>query len=307
MYERCVILSVISERQGNDLEYNWQERKRMDNIRMVALDLDGTTLDSQRRFSPRTIEAFRRAMERGVHIVISTGRVWCSLPSQMFDIEGLEYVITSNGASVTRLPEKERIFEKNLDPDAVRQVVDLVRNRDFSVDGFTDGQAYIDAAEYEDIQRNGSTYRDAEYVLSTRKPVDNIYDFILQNRDHIENISLNFRTDEEKDAFRPEIEAVPGITLTSSWHNNFEIGGPDTSKADALHYLMGRLDIHKSQLMACGDSPNDLKMMKLAGIGVAMGNASDAMKKEADYVTDTNNEDGVAKAIERFVLRQDSK
>ena len=154
--------------------------------------------------------------------------------------------------------------------------------------------------EYEDIQRNGSTYRDAEYVLSTRKPVDNIYDFILQNRDHIENISLNFRTDEEKDAFRPEIEAVPGITLTSSWHNNFEIGGPDTSKADALHYLMGRLDIHKSQLMACGDSPNDLKMMKLAGIGVAMGNASDAMKKEADYVTDTNNEDGVAEAINRY-------
>ena len=100
-----------------------------------------------------------------------------------------------------------------------------------------------------------------------------------------------------------ELTDIPNITLTSSFDYNIEIGDRTTSKAAALKFLMKRLGIHKSQLMACGDSENDLAMMRLAGLGVAVANASRHVQEQADYVTDTNDRDGVAKAIERFVLK----
>lgn len=92
--------------------------------------------------------------------------------------------------------------------------------------------------------------------------------------------------------------------MTSSFAHNYEIGGETTSKAEALRFLMKKLGLNSSQLMACGDSPNDEEMIKLAEIGVVMGNASEEMKARADYVTDSNAEDGVAKAIEKFVLKE---
>ena len=92
-------------------------------IRMVALDLDGTTLNSRGEISARTAKAFLNAMEKGVHIVISTGRTYQSLPGQLFSIKGLEYVITSNGAHITRLKDGELIYENNLAPEAVLTVI----------------------------------------------------------------------------------------------------------------------------------------------------------------------------------------
>lgn len=271
-------------------------------IRMIALDLDGTTLTGRSEISPRTVEALHRAMEQGVHIVISTGRPWCSLPEAIFGIDGLEYMITSNGAAITRISGRERIYENCNEPAAVERIVALLRGRGFSVDAFTDGQAYIGAAEYREMKENGCSFRDADYVLRTRRPVADIFDFMLEHKDRLENISIVFRREEDQKEVMRQLAAMDDITLTSSFHNNLEIGGPTTSKADALRFLMRRLSIDSDRLLACGDSPNDSRMIELARIGIVMGNASEHMKARADFVTDTNDNDGVAKAIEKFVL-----
>ena len=149
---------------------------------------------------------------------------------------------------------------------------------------------------------NGSTYRDAAYVKATRNPVPQILDFMLANQEKIENISLNFEVLEEKEAWGAALRNISGITLTSSFIHNFEMGGVNTSKATALQFLLEQLDLSPAALMACGDSPNDAEMLKLAGLGVAVANATEDIKAIADYVTDSNGNDGVAKAIETFVL-----
>lgn len=271
-------------------------------IKMIALDLDGTTLRSDHTLSPRTMAAFKASMEQGVHIVVSTGRVYSALPKLLFGIEGLEYVINSNGAQITELATGRRIHENYMDPDAVEQVVAILRGSGISVETFVDGQAYADADEFYDIKEHGSTFRDANYVLTTRNPIPNILDFMLEHKDKIENISLNFEFTADKDRMWPVLTAIDNMTLTSSFAHNFEMGGATTSKAEALRFLMDRLGVTKDHLMACGDSPNDSLMIELARVGVVMGNASDHMKSQADYVTDGNNDDGVAKAIEKFVL-----
>lgn len=271
-------------------------------IKMIALDLDGTTLRSDHTLSPRTMDAFRASMEKGVHIVVSTGRVFSALPKVLFDIKGLEYVVNSNGAQITELATMKRIYENYMKPETVEQVVGVLRGTGISVETFVDGLAYADADEFYDIRDHGSTFRDANYVLTTRHPIPNILDFMLENKDRIENISLNFEFIEDKEKMWPVLAAIDDLTLTSSFAHNFEMGGATTSKADALKFLMDRLGITKDHLMACGDSPNDSRMIELARIGVVMGNANEQMKEKADYITDTCNDDGVAKAIEKFVL-----
>ena len=271
-------------------------------IKIIALDLDGTTLDDNSRFTQRTIDAFHEAMKKSIHIVVSTGRTFMSLPKQLFHIEGLEYVITSNGAHITKLADMQRIYENIISPKAAEALVRLLKQHSVSIETFIDGVAYIEKEEYEHIKKYGSGYRDDNYILTSRNPVEGILDHMMKNIDKVENISLNFPLIEEKEEFRSKLDEIPDITVTSSLPHNFEIGGATTSKAEALRFLMRELNLDASQLMACGDSPNDEEMIKLAEIGVVMGNASDEMKAKADYVTDSNREDGVAKAIERFAL-----
>lgn len=269
---------------------------------MVALDLDGTTLNSRKEISRRTVQAFHSAMNLGVHIVVATGRTLSSLPNQLLHIDGLEYVITSNGSHITELAAMKTIYEDHIPPEAVEQIAGLIRGAGISVETFVDGKAYIDRREYDDVLTNGSDFRDVEYIRETRNPVPDILDFMLANREFIENINLNFRYIEDKERWRPVLEQIPDTTLTTSFIHNFEIGGRSTSKAEALRFLMKKLDVNKEELMAAGDSLNDSAMLQLAGIGVAMANAEPEIREMADYVTDSNDGDGVAKAIERFVL-----
>ena len=272
-------------------------------IKMVALDLDGTTLHDNGEISKRTVAAFQRAMEHGVHIVICTGRTFRSLPVQLFDIPGLEYVVTSNGAKITRLADRKTIYENNIGGEAVSQIAGILKPLGYSLEVFLNGGAYIAKEEYEEYQTIGSTYRDIGYVLSTRTPVAEFFDFIETNRARIENINISFPKKEDRAILMEMLNQVENITLTTSFIHNIEVGGATTSKAEALRYLMGELGLTAGELMAAGDSPNDLEMIKMAGIGVVMANASDEMKVYADYLTDTNQEDGVAKVIERFVLK----
>ncbi len=272
-------------------------------IKLVALDLDGTTLNDFGEISKRTVDAFGKAMEQGVHIVICTGRTFQSLPEQLFEIKGLEYVVTSNGAKITRLADRKTVYENNVGGDAVLQIAEILKSTGYSLEVFAQGSAYIAKEEYEEYQTIGSTYRDIGYVLSTRKPVPDFFDFISAHREEIENINISFPLIEDRAVLMEMLKPVKNVTLTSSFIHNIEVGGATTSKAEALRHLMGELGLTSSQLMAVGDSLNDLEMIKLAEIGVVMENASDEMKVYGDYLTDTNGEDGVAKAMERFVIK----
>ena len=271
-------------------------------VKMVALDLDGTALDPFGRITEREELAFKRAMDMGVHIVVATGRAFHSLPDNVFSIGGIEYAVTSNGAQVTRLKDRTLIYENCIAAASVTEIADVLEKAGVRAEAFTDGRAYIDVSEFNAIKSGEIRTRDSVYVLSTRNPVDDIFAFMREHRGRIENISINYPSDEAKEKFSKVLRKIPGVTVTTSFALNNEIGGATTSKADGLSHLMERLGVTAGELMACGDSPNDGAMIRMAEIGVAMGNADDAVKEMADYVTGTNAEDGVAGAIEKFVL-----
>ncbi len=272
-------------------------------IKMVALDLDGTTLDQNSQITDRTRDALQAAMNRGVHIVVSTGRSFDAIPEQVLNVTGLEYLINSNGADISEVPNRKCIYTNHIEESAVLAAIELLRDSGLSVEAVIDRVTYIDQDEYDEITVNGSGYRDVNYVISTRTPVKNLFDYMMENRNKIENINIIFENLEEKEEWRKKLIKIPDSTLTTSFSHNYEIGGSTTSKAEALRFLMNRLGVSREELMACGDSPNDSEMIKFAGLGVAMGNATDAVKEIADYITESNSNDGVAKAIEKFILK----
>ena len=276
----------------------------MGDIRMIALDLDGTTL-TRGHITPRTRRALEEAIRRGVHVVIATGRVFSALPDDVFQIEGLEYVITSNGAVITDLRIHDTVYENCIGPEEIERVAELLEaNPQFPMEVFTDGQAYIGAHVYEELRNYGPacSYMSRSYTMRTRTPVEDILGFLREHRRHIENINIQFGEQKEKERMRGELQQIPRITLTSSISNNIEIGGAATSKASGLAALSELTGVGLGEIMACGDSHNDMAMLAEAGFSVAMGNGEPEVKALADYVAPSNEEEGVAHAVERFVL-----
>ncbi len=182
------------------------------------------------------------------------------------------------------------------------KVHEILKRTKYPVEVFTGGRAYIDRAVYEDLAKNGSNYMSPKYVLKTRTPVEGIYDFLEAHREKIENINIHFEFFEEKGAMFEKLSEVSGITLTSSFPHNLEIGGATTSKATALEEICARSGIKMENVMAFGDSPNDGSMISRAGVGIAMNNATEDVKKIADCITLSADEEGVAYAIRKLIL-----
>ena len=272
------------------------------NIKMIGLDLDGTTLNNESKFTEKTLEVFRRVMDKGVEVVIATGRAENSLPKEVYDIKGLRYVVTSNGARVIDIVNDNLVYENYIDESRIEDIYNLLKSKKADIEVFFDGVAYIGRREYDAIMNGEITHRNRDYIKATRVPIDDIYTLLYENKDRIENININYSELSQKSLMEPELKKIEGVELTSSVPMNNELGGETTSKGDALRYLMEKSGLTPENLMACGDNPNDLAMIKLAIIGVAMGNAEEVVKAQADFVTLPNYEDGVAYAIEKFVL-----
>lgn len=179
-------------------------------IKMVALDLDGTTLNNKREITERTRRSFEKAADKGVHIVVSTGRTFSALPPQLYEIPSVQYAITSNGAHINLMKTGESVFDSFLSEQAVSEIVRLYEKLDCEIEIFMDGQAFIDESYYNYIKEFGLSYRSAEYVLWSRKPVKGIAQKLLDNSSRIENVNFCFKTIEMLEDARAEIEAIPG-------------------------------------------------------------------------------------------------
>lgn len=273
----------------------------LDKIKLIALDLDGTTL-TRNGLTRRTKETLEEVIARGLDVVIATGRPYSALPEQVKAIKGLEYVIISNGAHIVRPLAGEFLYSNYADRDAILRVRDMLMEKAFPVEVFTEGRAYVDRELYEDVKKHGSSYLSAKYILRTREPVDGIYDFWLKHADSIENVNIQFEFQKDKAEMKAALENAEGITLTSSTYHNLEVGGETTSKASALWQLCRMKGLTMENVMAFGDSPNDGTMIREAGIGVAMENATADILEDADITAPSNDDEGVAYTLRMLLL-----
>ncbi len=270
-------------------------------IKVIAMDLDGTALNHQKQLTERTRAAIQNAAKSGIQIVVATGRTFSSLAPEVLAMPEITCAITSNGAVVNRIPDGAVLLHNYPNPETVSEIAGMIQKEKIDTEVCTGGQAYIGQSYYDRVLE-GKTNRDVQYVKTTRHPVPDIYQFLLEHRGAIENINLNFKTLEEKQQWQQRFQKLPGVTPTSSFLFNVELGGATTSKAHALQALLDEWQMTSQQVMAFGDSENDLGMIQMAGIGVAMANGMEEVKQAADLLAESNEEDGVAKIIEQLIV-----
>lgn len=264
-------------------------------IRMVALDLDRTTLRDDKSLSPAAAQAFRELIGLGVQIVPATGRAFTSLPDCIRNFPGITYVITGNGAAICRMADGSRIHANPLEAESVEQILSIVDEK-YPLEAFLQGVPNATADYVKDPKAYGTPPAAISYVQNTRCPVADIRAFIRSHAEELDALDI-ITLDAVNGApqLRERIaREVPHILVTSSTPHLIEIAHENAGKAAGVLHLAGILGITPAQIAAFGDAENDRDMIRMAGLGVAVANADEGTRAIADRVTASNQEDGVA-------------
>jgi len=277
----------------------------MKDIKLVALDLDGTLFDNSSRISERNLTAIRSITDKGIHVVISTGRPFEGIPFDQIKGTGINYA--ANGSGIYEISTGKCLYENAMDEELVTPILNFLLTRDIHMDAFIGGKGYTPVQCVETAQKLTVPSSIKNYIITTRTRLDNILQFIHENQLKVQKMTLNFYpaadgTLIDRETVRKFLVSNPSITTVCGGYNNLEFTRADANKGVGLRKLAEILGVNPDATMAIGDTENDLAIIEAAGIGVAMGNATDAVKARADYVTTTNTKDGVAAAIEHFIL-----
>ena len=277
-------------------------------IKLIALDLDATLLDSRKKISPRNLAALERARQMGVLMVPVTGRPAQGLPQAVLDLPGLRYAVTSNGATIRDWAEDRFLLEKHLTPETALAVLDTCRDFDMVREVFREGIGYLTQADYDILRDRYAGTPMWEYVMGTRQVLPgSLEDFLRADTRPVEELFFLTGSIQEKEALRERLSDLPEIGFADPFPNDLEVMAGGIDKGEAFLWLLDHLGIDPSETLAMGDGGSDIPLLRAAGIGIAMGNALDYVKEAADDVTAYCDEDGVALALEKYIFNDKQK
>jgi Cof subfamily protein (haloacid dehalogenase superfamily) len=264
-------------------------------ILLVASDLDDTLLRADWTVSERVIQAIRRAKEAGIHFTFATGRMPASTRPYVEQV-GIDVpIITYNGAMIKEAVSGEVIYRNVIPIETVREIVDWLLSQ----------AVHLHVYRRDEVFTHKMNDWTKGYVQATRVPVGEVdlTKLLEQEQEGIEKV-IFFGENKDLDVLGREIlDRYQGkVCLTRSKKHFLELIHPEVNKGVALKVLAERLGIKQENVMAIGDNLNDIEMIQYAGLGVAIGNARKEVIEAADVVTGSNQEDGVAQAIEQYVF-----
>ncbi len=279
------------------------------NIRCIATDLDRTLLDEYGNLPKRTEKAVKALAEKGIRFIIASGRAFDTLPAEIAEIAKTQYAITSNGAVVSE--NGVCIRQSVIKPEAVKELLEeYARAKErflINMEVFWQGRAYCGREYYEHPERFGSQ-RAAEYIHTTRNPVDDIEKFAREHENELESVAFVSTQKEEREKLKQNlIIETKNISITSSIEHLIEITPEGVSKETALQWLLEEKGLEPEECAAFGDADNDADMLSYAGIGIAVENASYLAKNAANYVTKSHKQEGVGIVMEEIlqILQKD--
>lgn len=274
----------------------------MKKIRMIGFDLDGTLLTTDKVLTKRTKHVLTKAAEQGIIVLPVTGRPLSGLPKELLDMPIIRYAVTTNGAKVVEVETGKVLYEKLIPVGKASQILDIFEEYDTLRDICYDGVGYTDKDNLARVYDYVATTAMGDYIFAVREPVPDIRKKLLEENRDLDKVQALFRNQADKEKAWKRIDALGGVESTGALENNIEVNAEGVNKGTALLRLGKILGIERDEIMAFGDGANDKKMLEVVGVGVAMDNAVSEVKEIADYITVSNDEDGVAGFIEKYVL-----
>lgn len=289
--------------------------------KLIAIDLDGTLLNSYGEVSKRNKEAIRNAINKEVEVVLASGRPITSIKNLANEIGCNNYIIAGNGAVTYNIQKEEIIYNRFLEKTKVLQIIRICEENSIFYNLYTKNTILTKSLNYNIMfynQENASNPQDKktsitiiqdieEYVKNSEEDYlkiticDNdkiIFGSIIRKLKMINNIDILDVEHMSRKFIKDGTENIPIEYYYT------EITNTNVDKWEAIEDLIQKLGIKKEEVIAIGDNINDAKMVKNAGLGIMMGNSAPYIKEMADFVTKDNNNDGVAEVIEKYILTE---
>ena len=279
----------------------------MRNIKLIALDLDGTLLNMEKKVPQGNYQALNECEKAGIQSVPATGRGVGGIPPMIRELPGANYAITTNGAVVADLKNNKAIKTCGLSNEMIQRILNIAKKYHSATDPFIDGRAITEPASIDHMDEFGLSPEMQKLIRDTREVVPNVMENVKTTGAEAEKVNIFMADLEEREVLRKELMAIPELSISSSMYNNLEVNAKGADKGSALLWLADYLGIDREETMSFGDGENDIPMIQAAGIGVAMENALDTVKAAADMITLKNDEDGVAAAIRKIIFGSSEK
>lgn len=270
--------------------------------KILAIDMDGTTVDDNNKVSPENIKAFKAADENGVLLVPVTGRTYFEIPEEVLNESSIKYTVYSNGAGIYK-QGGEIIFSAALSDEKARKIFALLNSYETMIELYTDLYPVTDEAKI-----NEESYKfyniDPIYtpvITQTRKGIKDFNDY-GKNLKNVEMFNVFFKYENERQEAFKILREDNELEVTTSMENNIEIMRKNVNKGSTLKELCDMLKINKDEVIAVGDSKNDLTMFSFAGTRLAVSNACDELKALSSDIICSNNESAISFAVNKYIL-----
>lgn len=274
-------------------------------IRMIGLDLDGTVFNNAKEITEHTRQVLAEAIRRGVVVLPATGRPRTGLPEAFLSIPGVRYALTANGGRIVDLETGEPIYQCLIPWELTQEIIaEMAACPDGSWEVYYDGTCYVDQDAYTFVQHPDMTPGMVEYIRKSRKKVPGLAEHMRENKIGVEKLHMVFSDTEKRNKMLEQMKCHRELDVSYATTFNLEIISAKSGKGNGLLELGRQLGIGREEIMACGDAPNDWDMLKKVGFPVVMANGDEETKKLAAFITRSNEKDGVAYAIEKFVLSE---
>ena len=289
--------------------------------KLVAVDLDGTLLNSYGEVTEYTKEVIKKVQQKGLKFIIASGRPMDSIKSISKDIEADKYFIAGNGAIIYDTQKQEVIYEKYIPKQKVLEIAKICEENNIFYNIYTEKNVITQYLKYNVLYYFKENLKKEPDKKTNIMVVDNMYDFI-KNSEEMKCIKITI-CDESKIIFNSiikKLKNIKDIEVLDVLHMSrklikqgtedvaieyffTEITSSEVDKINAIKNLIKILNIDIKDVIAIGDNINDKKMIEEAGLGICMGQASEKIKEIANIVAEDNNNDGVAKALENIITK----
>ena len=286
--------------------------------KLVTVDLDGTMLTRRGIITEGTKNAIKNTMEKGIDVIIASGRPIDSIKTIAKEIGSKNYFIAGNGALIYDIKKDEVIYEKILDKKKVLEIAEICEKNNMTYNIYTQKTMIADKLKYNVLYYYKENLNKKEELKTNITIVNNIKEYVEKSEN--EKFLKITICDESKLIFNSiikKINAISGVKAMDVYHATrktikqgtedvnieyyyTEISLKDVDKWDAIKYLLNKLNINQNEIVSIGDNINDKEMIENAGLGVAMGQSMPEIKRIADYVTNDNENEGVKNVLEIY-------
>lgn len=274
-------------------------------FRLIALDMDGTLLDSGQRITPRAQAAVREILERGKHAVFATGRCRAQVTEYLEYFPAMRYLICENGACVCDLKTGEDLFRRPVAPQEVLRILEAAEGEEVLCTLFIGNRSFMDRKSFSFMKEFGlESYRSV--FERSAVWVEDLFSFYRDRPLEVEKVNLFFRKGDGQgrqtgSRVAGRLRGLP-LSVAASVSGNLEITAQGVNKGSALELLCSFLKLPLSETAAVGDGANDVQLLRTAGLGIAMENAAPALRAAADAAVPDCDHEGAAIAMERCLL-----